>query len=69
MLEVTTSILDRTIIPIFYILGINCRFSTIVLDEFVASVKPVNVYGVLDEGNLEAGDRVPDASNMLQVGR
>ncbi|KAG2048023.1 hypothetical protein BDR06DRAFT_984961 [Suillus hirtellus] len=77
MLEVTTSILDRTMMSgdisagrnhILHMLGINCRFSTIVLDEFVASVKPVNAYGVLDEGNLEAGDRVPDASNMLQVG-
>jgi len=32
-------------------------------------VKPINACGVLDEGNLEAGDRVSDASNMLQVGR
>ncbi|KAG1875885.1 FAD binding domain-containing protein [Suillus tomentosus] len=51
MLEVTTSILDRTITSgdisagrsrILYMLGINCRFGTIVLDEFVASVKPIN---------------------------
>ncbi|KAG2048002.1 hypothetical protein BDR06DRAFT_984955 [Suillus hirtellus] len=55
MLEVTTSILDRTII-------------TIVLDEFVASVKPVNVYGVHDEGNLEAGDR-PDATTLFGLHR
>ncbi|KAG2103429.1 uncharacterized protein F5147DRAFT_838538 [Suillus discolor] len=79
MLEMTTSILDKATAsgklsavqsPILYMLGINCRFSTVVLDEFVTSVerKPINAYGVLDEGHLEAGDRAPDASNMLQVG-
>ncbi|KAG1793055.1 FAD binding domain-containing protein [Suillus plorans] len=79
MLEVTTSILDKATAsgdltagrsPVLYMLGINCRFSTIVLDEFVTSVerKPINAYGVLDEGHLEAGDRAPDAPNMLQVG-
>ncbi|KAG1791742.1 FAD binding domain-containing protein [Suillus plorans] len=80
MLGVTTSILNKTIAskgaqiersPILFMLGINCRFSTIVLDEFVTSVeeKPINAYGVLDEGHLEAGDRAPDAPNMLHVGR
>jgi hypothetical protein len=80
MLGVTTSILDKAIAsgdpsigrsPILYMLGINCRFSTIVLDEFVTSVegRPINAYGMLDEGHLEAGDRAPDAPNMLQVGR
>ncbi|KAG2111013.1 FAD binding domain-containing protein [Suillus discolor] len=80
MLGVTTSILDKSMAskgaqiersPILFMLGINCRFSTIVLDEFVTSVeeKPINAYGVLDEGHLEAGDRAPDAPNMLQVGR
>ncbi|KAG1821882.1 FAD binding domain-containing protein [Suillus subaureus] len=80
MLGVTTSILDKAISsgdgsigrsPILYMLGINCRFSTIVLDEFMTSVegRPINAYGVLDEGHLEAGDRAPDAPNMLQVGR
>ncbi|KAG1872108.1 FAD binding domain-containing protein [Suillus tomentosus] len=80
MLGVTTSILNKTIAskgarfersPILFMLGINCRFSTIVLDEFVTSVeeKPINAYGVLDEEHLEAGDRAPDAPNMLQVGR
>ncbi|KAG1791973.1 FAD binding domain-containing protein [Suillus plorans] len=79
MLEVTTSILNKATAsgdltagrsPVLYMLGINCRFSTIVLDEFVTSVerKPINAYGVLDEGHLEAGDRAPDAPNMLQVG-
>ncbi|KAG2058482.1 hypothetical protein BDR06DRAFT_950285 [Suillus hirtellus] len=78
MLGVTTSILDKAIAsgdassgrtPILFMLGINCRFSTIVLDEFVTSGKPINAYGVLDEGHLEAGDRAPDAPNMLQVAR
>ncbi|KAG2035873.1 FAD binding domain-containing protein, partial [Suillus americanus] len=80
MLGVTTSILDKAMSsgdpsagrsPILYMLGINCRFSTIVLDEFVTSVegRPINAYGVLDEGHLEAGDRAPDAPNMLHVGR
>ncbi|KAG2111975.1 uncharacterized protein F5147DRAFT_744648 [Suillus discolor] len=41
----------------------------VVLDGFVASVKPINAYGVLDEGNLEADDRAPDTPNILQVGR
>ncbi|KAG1882163.1 FAD binding domain-containing protein [Suillus subluteus] len=79
MLGVTTSILNKAMSsgdpsdgrsPILYMLGINCRFSTIVLDEFVTSVegRPINAYGVLDEGHLEAGDRAPDAPNMLQVG-
>ncbi|KAG1892972.1 FAD binding domain-containing protein [Suillus fuscotomentosus] len=79
MLEVTTSMLDKATAsrdwsagrsPVLCMLGINCRFSTIVLDEFVSSVerKPINAYGVLDEGHLEAGDRAPDAPNMLQVG-
>ncbi|KAG1875472.1 FAD binding domain-containing protein [Suillus subalutaceus] len=79
MLRVTTSILDKATSsgdlslgrsPILYMLGINCRFSTIVLDEFVSSVegRPINAYGVLDEGHLEAGDRAPDAPNMLQLG-
>ncbi|KAG2362741.1 FAD binding domain-containing protein [Suillus spraguei] len=79
MLGLTTSILDKAISsgdptigrsPILSMLGINYRFSTIVLDEFVNSVerKPANAYRMLDEGCLEAGDRAPDAPNMLQVG-
>ncbi|KAG1734178.1 FAD binding domain-containing protein [Suillus lakei] len=79
MLEMTTSILNKAITsgdvsigrtPILFMLGINCRFSSIALDEFVAPVegKPINAYGVLDEGHLEAGDRAPDAPHMLQVG-
>ncbi|KAG1856177.1 FAD binding domain-containing protein [Suillus tomentosus] len=80
MLDMTTSILDKATTSgdlsagrssiLYHMLGINCRFSTIVLDEFVTSVerKPINAYGVLGEGHLEAGDRAPDAPNMLQMG-
>ncbi|KAG2072269.1 hypothetical protein BDR04DRAFT_416961 [Suillus decipiens] len=78
MLERTTTILNQTLetnklsttprAPILSMLGINCRFSSIVLDEFAIPGKPINAYGVLDEGNLEAGDRAPDAPNMLHVG-
>ncbi|KAG1867156.1 FAD binding domain-containing protein [Suillus subalutaceus] len=77
MLERTTTILNQAMkaenmtaprSPILFMLGINCRFSNIVLDEFAIPGKPINAYGVLDEGNLEAGDRAPDAPNMLQVG-
>ncbi|KAG2352900.1 monooxygenase [Suillus spraguei] len=78
MLEMTTTILNQTLEankltiprrPILSMLGINCRFSSIVLDEFAIPGKPINAYGVLDEANLEAGDRAPDAPNMLHVGR
>jgi hypothetical protein len=50
-------------------LGINYRFSSIVLDEFTTQVegKPINAYGVLDEGHLEAGDRAPDAPKLLPI--
>jgi len=67
MLDLTTTILNQATMtgdptiwrnPILSMLGINCRFSSIVLDEFVTSVegKPIKAYGVLDEGHLEAGD-------------
>ncbi|KAG2153642.1 FAD binding domain-containing protein [Suillus bovinus] len=77
MLEMTTTILNNAIKagniaitrgPILTMLGINCRFSDIVLDEFAVPGKPINAYGVLDEGQLEAGDRAPDAPNLVQVG-
>ncbi|KAG2153625.1 FAD binding domain-containing protein [Suillus bovinus] len=53
MLEMTTTILNQTLktgnisttrSPILFMLGINCRFSDIVLDEFVIPGKPVNAY-------------------------
>ncbi|KAG1727594.1 FAD binding domain-containing protein [Suillus lakei] len=71
MLEKTTTILNRAVktgdvtsgrTPILFMLGINCRFSNIVLDDLSKRT------GALDEKNLEAGDRAPDAPNMLQVG-
>ncbi|KAG2113850.1 FAD binding domain-containing protein [Suillus discolor] len=77
MLEMTTTILDRAVqtgnmptarSPILFMLGINYRFSDIVLDEFATPGKPINAYGVLDEEYLEAGDRAPDAPNLVQVG-
>ncbi|KAG1812522.1 FAD binding domain-containing protein [Suillus subaureus] len=77
MLEMTTMILKQTLetnnrtitrSPVLFMLGINYRFSNIVLDEFAVPGKPINAYGVLEEGHLEAGDRAPDAPNMVQVG-
>ncbi|KAJ8597131.1 hypothetical protein M405DRAFT_804318 [Rhizopogon salebrosus TDB-379] len=76
MLELTTSLLNAAMAtgdvtvgrsPKIFMLGINCRFSSIVLDEFMLPVdgKPINAYGVLDEGHLEAGDRAPDAPELL----
>ncbi|KAG2030187.1 FAD binding domain-containing protein [Suillus americanus] len=76
MLERTTTILNQAIktenmfpsrSTILFMLGINCRFSNIVLDEFAIPGKPINAYGILDEGHLEAGDRAPDAPNILQL--
>ncbi|KAG1743424.1 FAD binding domain-containing protein [Suillus lakei] len=78
MLEVTTSILKRGMTTggtdawrttLLYMLGIHCRFSSIVLDEFATPVegKPMNTYRVLDETELEAGDRAPDAPKLLHV--
>ncbi|KAG1904383.1 FAD binding domain-containing protein [Suillus fuscotomentosus] len=77
MLEMTTTILHQALktdsmtaarTPILFMLGINYRFSDIVLDEFAIPGKPINAYGVLDEEHLEAGDRAPDAPNLVQVG-
>ena len=79
MLELTTSMLNQVVAtgdamaarrnPKLFMLGINCRFSSIVLDEFTTPVegKPINAYGVLDEGHLEAGDRAPDAPKLLPI--
>ncbi|KAG1829222.1 FAD binding domain-containing protein [Suillus subalutaceus] len=61
MLEMTTAILNQTLetdnapvtrSPILFMLGINCRFSNIVLDEFAVPGKPINAYGV---GGGESG--------------
>ena len=45
-------------------LGVNCRTSPIVLDEFTHA-DPVNAYGVLNEWVLIAGDRAPDAPGLV----
>ena len=44
-------------------LGVNCRSSPIVLDEFTQG-EPVSAYGMLEEGVLVAGDRAPDAPEL-----
>jgi hypothetical protein len=44
-------------------LGVNCRSSPIVLDDFTQA-EPVNAYGTLEEGVLVAGDRAPDAMQL-----
>jgi len=48
-------------------LGVNCRSSPIVLDEFTQA-EPLNSYRVLEEGVLVAGDRAPDAPELGLVG-
>ena len=45
-------------------LGVNYRTSPIVVDEFT-NAEPVNAYRVLDEGELVAGDRAPDAPGLV----
>ena len=45
-------------------LGVNYRTSPIVVDEFT-NAEPVNAYKVLDEGELVAGDRAPDAPELI----
>ena len=44
-------------------LGVHCRSSPIVVDKFTQA-EPVNVYGVLEEGVLVAGDRASDATGL-----
>jgi hypothetical protein len=74
MLSITTGILDKmrsdpTIESAMAhekkmdMLGVNCRSSPIVLDEFTQA-EPVNAYGTLEEGVLVAGDRAPDATEL-----
>ena len=74
MLNLTTGILNRflstpTIENVMKreqkmnMLGVNCRSSPIVVDEFTQA-EPVNAYGVLEEGVLVAGDRAPDATGL-----
>jgi len=76
MIELTTSMLDNSVKTgspkwnnSLFMLGIHCRFSNIVLDEFATSAEgaPINAYRALDEGHLEAGDRAPDAPKLCPV--
>ncbi|KIK12276.1 hypothetical protein PISMIDRAFT_76704, partial [Pisolithus microcarpus 441] len=53
-----------------YMLGLNYRSSPIVVDEFApAPVAPVahGAYGEVQEGVLRAGDRAPDAPELVSV--
>ncbi|KAI6117272.1 FAD binding domain-containing protein [Pisolithus croceorrhizus] len=55
-----------------YMLGVNCRTSPIVVDEFAptstSGVAVVhNAYGNIQEGVLRAGDRAPDAPGLVPV--
>ncbi|KAI9572352.1 FAD binding domain-containing protein [Boletus coccyginus] len=74
MLNITTGILNKVLTAPtienvmrreqkMNMLGVNCRSSPIVVDEFTQA-EPVNAYGVLEEGVLVAGDRAPDATNL-----
>ncbi|KAI6099524.1 FAD binding domain-containing protein [Pisolithus croceorrhizus] len=55
-----------------FMLGVNCRTSPIVVDEFApASTPGVTVvhsaYGNIEEGIFRAGDRAPDAPDLVLV--
>ena len=77
MLNITTDILKQMYGPggreqlvhreqKLNMLGINYRWSPIVIDEFTKA-GPVNAYRVLDESTLVAGDRAPDALRLTIV--
>ncbi|KAH7915175.1 hypothetical protein BJ138DRAFT_1132799 [Hygrophoropsis aurantiaca] len=67
MLDLTTTLLDRAFArhrsQKMDMLGVNYRFSPIVIDEFAseATIKQVDAYGLIQGGCLVAGDRAPDA--------
>ncbi|KAI5988747.1 FAD binding domain-containing protein [Pisolithus albus] len=54
-----------------YMLGVNYRSSPIVVDEFapvpVAPVVAHGAYGEVEEGVVRAGDRAPDAPELVSV--
>ncbi|KAI6018035.1 hypothetical protein PISMIDRAFT_690216 [Pisolithus microcarpus 441] len=55
-----------------YMLGVNCRTSPLVVDEFVptpaSGVAVVHgAYGNIQEGILRAGDRAPDAPGLVPI--
>jgi hypothetical protein len=75
MLKLTTSLLNYALSsglghalmrrsPFIFMLDVNDRISSIVLDEFAKSAegRPINAYGV-----LKAGHRAPEAPEMLQM--
>lgn len=52
-------------------LGVNCRWSSIVVDERTPKPKSageVNPYGSGSDGSLRAGDRAPQAPGLIGVG-
>ncbi|KAI6117244.1 FAD binding domain-containing protein [Pisolithus croceorrhizus] len=55
-----------------FMLGVNCRTSPIVVDEFAPASTPgvavaYSAYGNIEEGILRAGDRAPDAPDLVLV--
>ncbi|KAG2035231.1 FAD binding domain-containing protein [Suillus americanus] len=64
----TTGVMDAGLPTLLYMLGIYCHFSSI-LNGFATPMerKPMNTYKILDESELEAGDRAPDAPKLLHV--
>ncbi|EGN99578.1 hypothetical protein SERLA73DRAFT_159829 [Serpula lacrymans var. lacrymans S7.3] len=81
MLDITTALLKKTMArdsnkeEVFernqrlYMLGVNYRSSPIVLDEVIppSDVKPIDAYGLIQDGSLQAGDRAPDAPGLVDV--
>ncbi|KIJ58096.1 hypothetical protein HYDPIDRAFT_44627 [Hydnomerulius pinastri MD-312] len=79
MLNLTTELLNQTVAMTnstiesafsrgqkLYMLGVNYRYSPIVVDEF-SEQGPVEAYGLLQPGVLVAGDRAPDAPKLVKV--
>ena len=52
-----------------YMLGVNYRTSPIVIDEFfsASSIQVHSSYRALEDGDLRAGDRAPDAPGLMFV--
>ncbi|EGN97139.1 hypothetical protein SERLA73DRAFT_183757 [Serpula lacrymans var. lacrymans S7.3] len=52
-----------------FMLGVNYRSSPIVIDEVVppSEAVPVDAYGLIQDGSLQAGDRAPDAPGLVDV--
>ncbi|EGN99607.1 hypothetical protein SERLA73DRAFT_179694 [Serpula lacrymans var. lacrymans S7.3] len=81
MLNITTTLLNKTtsgkasVEEAFersqklFMLGVNYRGSPIVIDEVVppSEAVPVDAYGLIQDGSLQAGDRAPEASGLVTV--